>query len=742
MADPLPEKRLDPAVDLYRLLVDAVEDYAIFLLDPNGFIRSWNPGAQRLKGYTADEIIGRHFSIFYPEAAIRAHKPEIELEGATTQGRFEDEGWRLRKDGSRFWANVVLTAIRDGRGHLLGFAKITRDLTARRDAEEQARRLAAEQAAHAATESKNRELLQLTQQLEQQAVELELQTHEAQALAEELEQTNEELQNALGDAEESRASAEAADRYTRGILESISDPFIVQDADWRLTYINAKAEKAFAAAGRADSRGLIGQPLFEAFPELRGTTFEIELRRAAAEREPRSFEAYYAPRSEWAAVFCYPLPDGGLAAQWKDITGRKRAEEAARYLSKATDVLSSSLEYETTLGELARVVVPELADWCAVDIVGEDGTPRQLAVAHVNPDKVKWARELSDRYPPDPDGPTGVPNVLRTGKPELYPEIPQQMLESAAVDTEHMRLIRQLGLRSAMVVPLIARGHTLGALSLVSAESGRRYTEADLELAMELARRAALAVDNARLHRAETEAKRLAEGANEAKTQFLAVMSHELRTPLNAIAGYAELLTMGLRGPLNDGQAEYIERIQRSQRHLLSLINDVLNYAKLESGHVTYEVTQVAMHAALSEIESLVMPQMTAKGIALNYTPCGPDLTVHVDPDKLRQILLNLMSNAIKFTSPRGAISIWCEAGGDKVSVRVRDTGVGIPTEKLGTIFEPFIQLGRHLASAVEGTGLGLSISRDLARGMGGDLSVESTLGVGSTFTLTLPRRA
>jgi signal transduction histidine kinase len=439
-------------------------------------------------------------------------------------------------------------------------------------------------------------------------------------------------------------------------------------------------------------------------------------------------------------VICYPLPDGGLATQWKDITAIKKAEESAHYLARASDALASSLDYETTLAELTRLIVPEFADWAAIDVVGEDGKPRQLAVAHVDPDKVRWAYELNKRYPPDPNAPTGVYNVLRTGKPELYSEIPEEMVSAGAIDEEHLNIIRELGLKSAIVVPLVAHERTLGAMTLVSTASGRRYTDADLDLAMELARRAALAVDNARVHKAELDARHAAEAANLAKTQFLAVMSHELRTPLNAIAGYAELMRMGIRGPVTTEQQADLDRIKRSQRNLLSLINDVLNYAKLEAGHIEFDTQPVLLHDFLDDIESLVTPQLQGKGLKYEYEKCDDTLSVLADAEKMRQIVLNLLSNAIKFTPAGGTISMECEADDGKVRIRVRDTGVGIPDDKIGAIFEPFVQLDRKLTSANEGTGLGLAISRDLARGMAGDLSVESTVGQGSVFSLELPR--
>ena len=265
----------------------------------------------------------------------------------------------------------------------------------------------------------------------------------------------------------------------------------------------------------------------------------------------------------------------------------------------------------------------------------------------------------------------------------------------------------------------------------------------ELELASEQLQRTVAEAESAR---AEAErAREAAETANRAKSQFLSTMSHELRTPLNAIAGYTELLEMGVRGPVNDEQREDLARIRRSANVLMSLVNDVLNFARIEAGQVTVALEEVRLDQLLAEMEGMIAPQLRSKRLrfALDADGVPP---VRADADRLKQILTNLLTNAVKFTPAGGEIRVTADVAPDAGTVpmariQVRDSGRGIPADQLQAIFEPFVQIDRHLTiESQQGVGLGLAISRDLARAMGGDIMVESTLGVGSVFTLTLPR--
>jgi PAS domain S-box-containing protein len=410
------------------------------------------------------------------------------------------------------------------------------------------------------------------------------------------------------------------------------------------------------------------------------------------------------------------------------------AERRATFLAEATTLLSSSLDYEKTLEAIAHAAVPWVADWCGVDVVGEDGGARRLAVAHVDPAKIEWARGLSERYPHDPEAQAGVPAVLRTGRSELYEEVPDELLAAAAVDEEHLRIMRELGFSSVMVVPLSAHGRTFGAITFVTAESGRRYGAEDIAFAEDLARRASLAVENARLYRQARDANRI-------KDEFLATLSHELRTPLTAILGWASMLKGGgFDAAATRRAVETIERNARAQRQI---VEDVLDVSRIITGKLRLELRPVDARSLLQEAVETVRPAAEAKGVRLSALLSGEVGEVSADPDRLRQVLWNLLSNAVKFTQEGGRVEVELRREGARAAVRVSDTGQGIAPEFLPHVFDRFRQADMGTTRQHGGLGLGLSIVRHLVELHGGEVAGESAgPGLGSTFTVRLPLRS
>ena len=444
------------------------------------------------------------------------------------------------------------------------------------------------------------------------------------------------------------------------------------------------------------------------------------------------------------AIMHLPLPLQTLSPAAQPTAGRTDSgvglnEESASFLLQATRILAASLDIEKTLASAARLSLPHLGSWCIVDLCEGDHM-RRLAIIHPDPAQQALADELLSGWPPQREHSLGVPSAVRSGRSEVVFPVTDEMLVAAAGSPQNLALLRALQIGSFMTVPLLARGAVLGAITYVSPNHGDSFSGLDLVLAEDLATRCAIAIDNAQLFQRAKAAQAQAEEANQAKIRFLSTMSHELRTPLNAISGYVELLETGVRGELTPPQLADLCRIRINQRHLLGLVEAVLTYARVESGHTEFGLGDVRLASVLGDTEVLVTPLADKRGITLEWI-CQPGdsaLVVHADRDRLQQILVNLLTNAIKFSHQGGSVAITCGQAGEGVEIRVSDHGVGIASDHLERIFAPFVQVDEGLRKEYGGIGLGLAISHELAVGMGGSLSAESEPGMGSTFTLAL----
>ncbi len=445
----------------------------------------------------------------------------------------------------------------------------------------------------------------------------------------------------------------------------------------------------------------------------------------------------------WHLVRANPTFDeSGRVARWigtcTDIEDEKRSEDLFRFLADASEALSSYVDHEDAIPRVMRMAVPLVADWATMDVLESDGSIRRLTVDHADPAKVALAHVLSLRWPPKADDPSGVAYVIRTGTPEVHADITDALLVASIPDAELLATIRALGLKSSMCVPVQARGKTLGAITFIASESGRRFTSADVRVAEDLARRIGAAIDNAHLYRAAVSARQLADDANRMKDDFLATISHELRTPLNAMLGWTRLLRGG--DLPKEKQERALETIERNAVTQAQLIEDLLDVARIISGKLRLDIQSVEVTHLVEHALDALRLAGDARGIQI-VTTLDP-LTGEVvgDPHRLGQVMWNLLSNAIKFTPKGGRISIRAERVDSSVRISVSDTGQGIAAEFLPHVFERFKQEDGKITRAHGGLGLGLAISRHIVELHGGTITVDSKgEGQGSTFVVCVP---
>jgi signal transduction histidine kinase len=420
------------------------------------------------------------------------------------------------------------------------------------------------------------------------------------------------------------------------------------------------------------------------------------------------------------------------------------ATDRANFLSRVSHDLAMSIDQDATREIVRRRTLPRDGVWCIVDVIESNGAMHRLAVVHPDPAKQELAQRLSQNWVPQPGDPIGASTMIDTWgrEPSVIEHDSGDALIAAAHGPENLAILEELGFGALLVVPLLVRATTVGALTFVTRAGDAPFSLDEITLASELGDRCAMALDNARLYHEADALRDAAEAANRAKSDFLGSMSHELRTPLNAIGGYTDLIDMGLRGPVTAEQRTDLTRIRRNQQHLLRLISDILNFVRTESGRMEYDFAEVSVDPMITQVAEMLEGAMELRNVTLERLPTDAGTTVWADGNRVRQILLNLLMNAIKYSGREssGTVTIGTTMTRYDVLIQVSDNGPGIPPEKLEAIFEPFIQLATGLANRQGGVGLGLAISRDLARAMSGDLTVDSTVGLGSRFTLSLPR--
>lgn len=801
-------------------VVAMVSDYAIFLLSPKGYVASWNTGAERMKGYRAEEIVGQHFSRFYPADIAATGLPDQELQEASAKGRFEDEGWRLRKDGSRFWANVIITALRNQSGEVRGFLKITRDLTERKRSEENARRLLEEEAGRRAAQASALEAQRAQREERRQREQLHVTLTSigdavivtdvhgnvtflnpvAETLtgwkAEEAagqpiiavfhivnEDTREPVDNPVDtviregstvglanhivliskdgreipiddsgapirgeegtivgavlvfrDVTEARRATDAR-LHLAAVVEYSEDAIFSKNFDGTVLSWNRAAQQLYGYT--ADE--MIGQPASLLFPVDRADELPALMERLKRGERIAHFETVRVRKDGKRvdiSLTISPIRSASgkivaASAIARDITASKRQESGLRFLAGASKLLAELLDVSSTLQRVAGLAVPQFADWCAVDLLNPDGSLQRVAVAHVDPAKVQLAHTLHRRYPADPAAPLGMLNILRTGKSELLSEIPDSLLKDAAADDELLGILRELGLRSYIGVPLAVRGKMLGVITFVAAESGRQYGAADLKLAEDLAQRAAIAIENAQLY------SELREG-DRRKDEFLAMLAHELRNPLAPIR--SALQVMKTAGANAETVEQAREVTERQVQHLVRLVDDLLDVSRIMRGRIELRKQPVELAAVIARAIETAQPMLDSQHQQLVLTVPSDPLWVEADPTRLAQVVSNLVHNAAKFSEPSSHIALSAERNGTDVVLRVRDEGAGIRGDLLPHIFDLFVQGDRSLERSQGGLGIGLTVVRELIESHGGTITVHSEgPGKGSEFVVRLP---
>ncbi|HEX8181096.1 MAG TPA: PAS domain S-box protein [Pyrinomonadaceae bacterium] len=758
---------------------------AIIALDTEGLITLWNSAAERIYGWREEEVLGRPL----PTVPMAQREELQRNHRAAVAGRnfVNLEVQRQRKDGTLIDVAISTAALKDADGRPSGVLALIADVTERKRAEAQQFQLAAiVEGSDDAIISKdlNGTILSWNSAAERlygytaaeaigQPVTMVIppdRPDEETRILERIKRgervahyetvrlrkdgvridvslTVSPLKDATGqvigaskiarDITERKRSERAlrrSEERNQALLNAIPDLIFRLGRDGRFLDVHA----AHADALFMPPAEFIGQHVAEVLPADVAAEALRYVERAAVSGELQVFEYAFKQAGETRNYEARVVASGDeeVIVIVRDVTRRKRAEANERFLADATASLVSSLDYALTLERVARLSVPDLADYCLVDITDEDtGTIERAAVAHSDPQKAAAWRAMQRRWPLDPAADYTIPKVLRTGQPLLYPALTEANLRAVLSNEEQVATLLSFGIVSSMIVPLTARGRTFGTLSFLSAESERQYGAADLAVAEELARRAALAIDNARLYQRAQE-------ANRAKDEFLATLSHELRTPLTPVIGWVHMLS---GGRMTD---EDIKRglgvIDKNSQSLARLINDLLDMSAILNGKMRIDHLPVTIDSVVQEAVETVRPEATRRGIEIAFESCANttgQAVVSGDRTRLGQVCWNLLSNAVKFSDEGGRVSVHCAADEREVRITVADEGIGIAPEFLPHVFERFRQADMSTTKSHGGLGIGLALVKSFVEAHAGTVTVESAgTGQGSRFIVCLPR--
>ena len=667
------------AAEQFKRLVDGVRDYAIFMLDDNGRVTTWNSGAKRLKGYEGAEITGKDFSIFHTEEARQAGHPQRLLETVLREGRCEEESWRVRKDGTQFWASVIITALRNESGAVVGFAKVTRDLTEPRRAEEK-------------REAERREAERVLRESEQ---------------------------------------------MFRLLVDEVRDYAIFfLDLDGHVVTWNAGAERI--KGYRADE--IIGQSFVRFYaPQDVLAGVPGRLMRRAIDEGAATVEGFRLRKDGsrfWASVVLTALHDKsgrlrGFAKVTRDITEQKRAEQSMAILADASSLLAESLDTEQILFTITRMVVPAFADGVAIHLKNPQGEFRLAQCYAADPDLLAAVQELQSKS----NHRVAAPNlrVWRTGCSELHPKVTADWILAQEADDELVGVIQRYGTPSIIYVPITFGGRTFAVITF-SVALPRVYNQRDLAFAEELAQRASTAIHNAELFQTASNERERAEAAAALRERLVEIVGHDLRNPLAAIIMSAKLLSSRAPAAPENG---LLGGILRSANRMERMISQILDFARIRSGQ-SFELQRECAdlrqlcQSAIDEF-NLSLPD---RDIVLSAEGRVDALC---DSDRLVQVLSNLIGNAIQHGT-KGPISLALrEATSDEVVIEVHNFGPAIPKSQQASIFDAFCRAGSGTGRG-SSVGLGLFIANQIVRAHGGSIAVRSPDRGGTTFSVVLPR--